>query len=315
MSPPTAEIGTEGRGSDPWAGFWRLADPKISLTSLACIYVGASVAAVEGPLSWGWLLLTGLLFFAMEVAKNAWGDVFDYEIGTDQLVAPEDRTDFSGGKRVLVDGLLDHRQTWTIAGITTAVGVAAGAVIVFFREFDVLWIGLVGAVLGWSYHGPPLRLVYRGLGELDVILVYGPVIAVATYMIQSGSWSWEVFWLALPLGIVTAAFLWVNEFPDYRADRRAGKENLVVRLGKLRASRVLPFLYLAAAVLLALQPVFGLPPSVWVGGVFLVPAAYASLAVLRDPEAFHRHAPAQPAALLAFLLYSAGAGTGMLLGG
>lgn len=307
------ETGPDRLGGDAWRGFWRLADPKISLTSAASIYLGAAVAATEAPLAWGWLGLTVLVFFAMEVAKNAWGDVFDYDSGTDQLVAPEDRTEFSGGKRVLVDDLLDRRQTWAIAGATAAVGVGAGAVIVLFREFDALWIGLVGAGLGWSYHGPPLRLAYRGWGELDVALVYGPVIALTTYLIQRGALAPEVFWISLPLGVVIAAFLWVNEFPDVHADRQAGKRNLVVRLGKRAASRVLPVLYALVAGLLALLPALGLPVTVWWGGLFVLPAAYASTAVWRDPEAFHRRVPAQPAALLAFLLYSAGAGTGVLL--
>ena len=74
--------------------------------------VGASLAAGEDRFSWFWLLLLGLAMFCMEVAKNAWGDVYEYDSGTDQAVKPEDRTDFSGGKRVLVDGILTRGQTW-----------------------------------------------------------------------------------------------------------------------------------------------------------------------------------------------------------
>ena len=49
------------------------------------------------------------------------------------------------------------------------------------------------------------------------------------------------------------------------------------------------------------------------GAVFIVPATLACLWVLNDPQRFHRSKPAQPMALLAFLLYSAGAGTGLLV--
>lgn len=321
MAAEPARPGAEARhdeespaGTDFWAGFWRLADPKISLTSAACLYVGVSVAVAEEPVAWDWFAVTALVFFCMEVSKNAWGDVFDWDSGTDRFVTSEDRTEFSGGKRVLVDGLLNRRQTWGIAAGMAALGVAGGLAIVLFREFDALWFGVAGAVIGWSYHGPPFQLVYRGWGEIDVVLVYGPVMALMTYVIQTGAWSWRVFWLSLPLGLVIAAFLWVNEFPDHDADRRAGKRNLVVRLGKRTASQVLPFIYGAAALLLALQPLFGLPRAVWLGALFLVPAAYACVAVLREPETFHRRAPAQPAALVAFLLYAAGTGTGMLIG-
>lgn len=297
-----------------WRGFWRLADPKISLTSAASIYLGVAVAASEGAFSTFWLVLTVLAFFAIEVAKNAWGDVFDYDSGVDLAVAPADRTNFSGGKRVLVDNLLTRKQTWGMAIGFGGAGLAIGLIIVLLREPMALWIGLLGFVLGWSYHGPPLRFVYRGLGELDVVLCYGPLIALSAYLIQAHSLSWPVFWLSLPLGVIIAAFLWVNQFPDYEADRGHGKHNLVVQLGKQRASRALPFIYLGAFALLAALPAVGLPVTVWLGAIAAVPAAYASFQVWRHPQTFHRDKPVQPAALITFLVYSAGAGTGVLLG-
>jgi 1,4-dihydroxy-2-naphthoate octaprenyltransferase len=298
-----------------WQGLWRLADPKISLTSAASMYLGIAVAATEGPLPWGWLVITGLAFFCMEVAKNAWGDVFDYDSGTDLAVAPEDRTAFSGGKRVMVDELLTRGQTWRIALGFGATGLLLGGAIVLFREPAALWIGLLGMFLGWSYHGPPLRFAYRGLGELDVVIVYGPLIALATYLIATHRFSMDVLLLSLPLGLYIAAFLWVNEFPDYAADRKCGKYNLIVRLGRHRASRLLPVIYLVAAGITLWLTQVGFSFATLIGLVAAAPALFAVTAVWRNPETFYRHVPAQPAALLAFLLYSLGAGTGVILGG
>jgi len=297
-----------------WEGFWRLADPKISITSLACMVVGGSVAAADGPIDWTWLAVLGVALFCMEVAKNAWGDVFDYDSGTDLAVAPEDRTHFSGGKRVLVDELLTRDQTWAMAIGFGVVGVALGAAIVFVREPSVFWIGVVGLALGWSYHGPPLKLAYRGLGELDVVLCYGPVLAVATYVIQTGDFSWTALWLSLPLGIFIAAFLWVNEFPDFLADRSAGKNNLVARLGRRAASRVLPFIYAAGFALLVALVVSGLPTPVLLGFIALPSAGYVCAKVWSEPETFYRRHPVQPAALFTFVLYSVGVGAGIVIG-
>lgn len=299
--------------ADLWTGFWRLADPKISITSVACMIVGGAVAAVDGPLDWTWLGITGLALFCMEVAKNAWGDVFDFDSGTDQAVAPEDRTDFSGGKRVLVDGLLTRAQTWGMALAFGGVGVALGMLVVFWREPAALWLGVVGLALGWCYHGPPLRFAYRGLGELDVVLCYGPLIVLGTYWIQAQRFAAAVLWLSLPLGLLIAAFLWVNEFPDYRADVGAKKRNLVVRLGRERASRALCWIYAAAfAILAAIPALTGLPQSVWFGFVAAPAAAYASAKTLQAPTDFYRSSPVQPAALLAFNLYALGAGIGVM---
>ena len=296
-------------------GFWRLADPKISITSAASMAVGAAPAAGDAGFSWLWLLVLGLALFCMEVAKNAWGDVYDYDSGTDLAVRPEDRTDFSGGKRVLVDGILTRRQTWAIAFGFASAGLCLGALMVFGREPSLFWLGTLGLVLGWSYHGPPLQLAYRGLGELDVVICYGPVIALSTYVLMTGHYAAAPFWLSLPLGVLIAAFLWVNEFPDYDADLGAGKNNLVARLGKRRAARLLPLLYLVGFCLLAALPALtGMPRAIWLGFLALPAAGLAVYWTLRDPATFHRHKPVQPMALLAFVLYSAGVTTGVLIG-
>ena len=295
-------------------GIWALADPKISITSLASMTIGVSVAALEGPINWFWFIMLGLAMFCMEVAKNAWGDIYDYDSGTDLAVSAEDRTKFSGGKRVLVDALLSRQQTWWIVYIFGGAGLLLGASIVFFQEPMVFWIGLAGLLLGWSYHGPPLQLVYRGLGELVVLLIYGPVIALSTYMIQRHQMSLDVLWLSLPLGILITAFLWVNEFPDHDADKSANKRNLVVVLGKQRASRWLPFIYLAAFVLVLLMPLLTkIEAHIWGAFLALPTAILASKWTWASPIDFYRHKAVQAMALLSFVLYSVGVALSLLV--
>ncbi|MEZ5573505.1 MAG: prenyltransferase [Halioglobus sp.] len=296
-------------------GFWRLADPKISITSAASMAIGGALAARDGYFSWYWLVIMGLAMFCMEVAKNAWGDVYDYDSGTDLAVKAEDRTDFSGGKRVLVDNILSRRQTWMIALLFSSGGLALGAMMVFLREPSIFWLGTAALILGWSYHGPPMQLAYRGLGELDVVLCYGPFIAMATYALLTQRYDVDVIWASVPLGLFTAAFLWINEFPDHDADRSVGKNNLVVRLGKQRASRVLPLIYLFALVILLAAVVQGaLHPFALLGFIGALPATVAAWWTWQDPITFYRHRPAQPLALLAFVLLSAGITSGILLG-
>ena len=297
-------------------GFWRLADPKISITSAASMAIGAALAARDNSFSWAWIAVMGLAMFCMEVAKNAWGDVFDYDSGTDLAVKPEDRTNFSGGKRVLVDNILTRQQTWAIAAVFGGAGLVLGAMMVLLREPSLFWLGTIALLLGLSYHGPPLRLAYRGLGELDVVLCYGPMIALATYALLTHQYHVDVIWASVPLGLFIAAFLWFNEFPDYEADRGAGKNNLLVKLGKRRASRLLPVNYLAALIVLGLAVKLGsLHALALLGFIGAIPAAVAVWWAWQDPETFYRHRPAQAFSLLAFVLLSAGISTGIVLGG
>lgn len=293
------------------AGFWRLADPKITLASMSSIFLGACLAAAHGEIHGGWLAMTVFGFFAVEVAKNASGDIYDYD--TDMAVAMPDRTDFSGGKRVLVEGLLSKTETWGIAIVFYLLGIAAGILIVVFREPLAVWPGVIGLILAWSYNGPPGRFAYRGLGELDVAICYGPLICVSAYLIQTGEVNSDVILISIPLGILIAAFLWINEFPDFEADRGNGKRNLVVRLGRHRASRVMPLLQGSAFLLLAALPLLGLPRGVWLGLPAIVPATWVAIRTWQDPERCYRQASVSAGALVSFLLLSLGSGVGVLL--
>jgi len=295
-------------------GFWRLADPKISLASMAAMLLGAAAAAADGRLSPGWLALTVLGILAVEVAKNASGEVFDWDSGTDLRIRPEDRSPFSGGKRVLVDGLLTRRQTWGIAIGGYVLAIAIGLCLVRWRDARVLWLGLAGLALAFFYHAPPFRLSYRGFGELAVAACYGPLICVGTYLLQRGTMPTAVVLLSVPLGLLVGAFLWINEFPDFVADSLSGKRTLVVRLGRRGAAIAFGAIGIAAALAMAVLPAAGLPRSVWLGGIAAVRYVPAVRVLNEAPEDTATIVPAQAMTLQAFLLYALGASLGILLG-
>ena len=272
MATLDAAAASPTRRLDFGAGLWRLADPKITLASAAGIFLAVCAAAAAGPLAWGWLAVVVAGVFAVEVAKNASGEIFDWDSGVDQRVALHDRTPFSGGKRVLVDGLLTRGQTAAIA--------ASG-----------------------------------GGGEAAVGLCYGPLLVAGTYLALRRELPPAVVAVALPLGVLVAAFLWINELPDVAADAAAGKRTLVVALGRRRAAHGLAGLFVVAFGLLLLLPLLGLPWLV-LGGLAGAPAAWRATAVtFAAATDTPRLVPAQVATLLAFLLYAAGAGAGLWLSG
>ena len=292
------------------AGIWRLADPKISLASMASMLLGACIAATQGPLAPGWLALTVAGVFCIEVAKNASGEVFDYDSGTDLAITPENRSPFSGGKRVMVDGLLSRGQTWAVAWISYALGATIGLAIVSWRAPSVLPLGIIGIGLAFGYHAPPLKLSYRGAGELAVGVAYGPLIAAGTIVVQHGSAPrWGVL-AAIPLGLLIAAFLWANEFPDHDSDRAADKRTLVVRLGRPGAAIGFALLVAAAFVTTALLPLAGAPRGILFGLAAAIPATSAARTLLAHPTETPRIIPAQAKTLLSFLVYAVTAGVG-----
>lgn len=295
-----------------WQGFWRLADPKISLASFASMFLGACAAAATTPLHFGWLAVTVLGIFAIEVAKNASGEIFDWNSGNDQAVREQDRSPFSGGKRVLIDNLLTKKQTVGIALACYLLGSLAGLSIVMWREPRVLWLGVVGVALAFFYHAPPFKLSYRGLGELAVAATYGPIICAGTYLVQRGTISTEVIFVSSLLGILIGAFLLINEFPDYDADQSADKRTIVVRLGRKTASRVFAGIVAIPFVVLLILPFLNFPFTLWLGFVAAVPAYSAVKRLLANPENTGQVIPAQAGTLLTFLLFAIGTGVGFL---
>jgi 1,4-dihydroxy-2-naphthoate octaprenyltransferase len=263
-------------------------------------------ACAAAPFDPAWLALAVLGIFALEVAKNASGEIFDFEV--DLRVAEPDRSPFSGGKRVLVDGLLTKRQTAAIAAAGYGIGIACGIAIAILREPRVLAIGAAGVALAFFYHAPPFKLSYRGFGELAVALAYGPLIACGTFLVLKGSVSETLLLASVPLGLLIAAFLWINEFPDYAADAACGKRNLVVRLGRRAAARVFALLVLAAVAV-----TFALPLPLWIGAAAGVPAIEAARRLLRHPDDTARIVPAQALTLLSFVLFALATGIGFLI--
>ena len=142
-------------------------------------------------------------------------------------------------------------------------------VLVLARDPRILFLGLAGVSLAWCYNAPPIQLAHRGLGEAAVGLAYGPVICCGTYLVQRRSLPLQIFMLSIPLGLLIAGFLWVNQFPDYEGDSLVGKRNLVVRLGKVRAGYAMGGIVAAAFLLQLLLPVFKLPHTVWLGLIAL----------------------------------------------
>lgn len=296
-----------------WSGVWRIVDPKITLASVAGMLLGTALAAKEGPINWLWLSIAVAGVFCVEFAKNASGEIFDWDSGTDRALRPQDRSPFSGGKRVLVDDLLTRSEVWAIAFFFYLLAILAAILVGVFRTPSAIALGAIGIAVAYFYHAPPLKFSYRGLGELAVAFIYGPLLCAGTYLVQREKMTYETLLVGLPVGLLIGAFLWINEFPDREADASVSKRTLVVQLGPRRAALaftiivVLAFLFL---IVLAFhyQSVFCL-----LGLIGTIPAIAACRRLLESPESTERIIPAQAWTLMSFMLTSIGLSIGLLL--
>ena len=97
----------------------------------------------------------------------------------------------------------------------------------------LLVIGVVGFIVSLGYTAPPLKFVYRGLGEIAVAIGFGPLMLLGAYVVQTGgALAWEPFVASIPIALLVALILYVNEIPDRRGDAHAGKRTLPVRFSR-----------------------------------------------------------------------------------
>jgi 1,4-dihydroxy-2-naphthoate octaprenyltransferase len=242
--------------------------PFVSATAVP-VLLGIAVAASHGAFTWWTALLTLIGASLAHLAINVTNDVFDTLSGADD--ANTTPTMYSGGSRVAVYDLLTVRALAGIAiGLFGAAAIIGLVLVAVTQSLTLLWIGVAGIAIGVAYTAPPLKLVYRGLGEIAVALGFGPIMLLGAYVVQTGELALEPFLLSLVPGIFIALILYVNEIPDRRSDASAGKRTLPVRL---------PPATVRTGYLVAAMAAFGIIVLGVVAGIFPWPTLVALAAI------------------------------------
>lgn len=208
------------------------------VADLVPVVLGTALAwARTGAFNLWYFLLTLIGAVALNAGTNMTNDYFDHKWGSDE-VNEEYANPFTGGSRLIQMGLVrPEEMLWQGIGFFVLGGLI-GLFLAFTRSWAVLWLGVIGVFCGYFYTAPPFRLARTGFGELAVGLCFGPLMVLGAYVVQTRQLAWEPVIAAIPVGILVALILWINEFQDMKADAAVGKNHLVVRLGRRRAAVV-----------------------------------------------------------------------------
>lgn len=284
--------------------------------ALVPVFLAAAWASYSGAsFTWWSLALAAAGGAALQVAANTFNDYFDWRSGTDPA-NNEYFQAFSGGSRAIELGLISERGTFFVGLSAALFATAVGVVFTLLRGTGILWFGLAGLFSAYFYTAPPLRLVARkGLGELLIGLNFGPLMVGGTVYALTGTVSAIDFLVGVPIGLLTTAILWINEFPDVAADAATGKHHLVVVLGKEAARWGYVALLAAAFALIVLGVAVGLAP-VWAllafaGLPFAARAAVVLFRHLRDRQLVN----ASSSTILAHLVTGVAMTIGLILAG
>jgi len=221
------------------------------LASMALLY--RQGIALDG---WG---ITGLLAATIfgHLGANCLNDYADWNESDriNQKASP-----FNGGSRFLLGKVMKQSDFLYLSLFFFTLTAAIWVFFSLTRGAMVFWVGLAGILCGILYSQKPFSFQKRGLGEILILLAFGPVLTLAAASIF-GAYSLAILLLGAPFGIATLNIIFLNEIPDREADIQAGKKTWVVRLGEERARKILPwlhgFIYLSLVVL-GLSPWFSL---------------------------------------------------------
>jgi 1,4-dihydroxy-2-naphthoate octaprenyltransferase len=221
------------------------ARPRTLPAAIAPVLVGTALAGTEDvfkPLRLAAALL-GSIF--IQIGTNLANDYSDARRGADT----EDRL---GPVRVTAGGLMPPQRVLVGTWVAFGIAVAAGGYLAAVAGWELLVVGAVSIAAGVLYTGGPRPYGYAGLGELFVFLFFGLVAVGGSYFVQTEDLTWEAVALGVPVGLLAAAILVVNNVRDIETDRRAGKRTLAVRLGRESAVRVFAAMVAVAYIALPL---------------------------------------------------------------
>ena len=251
----------------------RLNSPRAWLLAARPKTLSGAAVPVMVALSMAWCDLSGtgfkvlpailcLLFaFIMQIDANLVNDYFDFRKGTDD----EQRL---GPKRACAQGWVTLSAMRKAIALTTAAACAVGIPLVLYGGWWMVAIGVLCVVFCFLY---TTHLSYLGLGDVLVLLFFGIVPVGATYFLQTGRMTLEVFTVSVACGLVIDTLLVVNNYRDRDNDRRTGKNTLVVRIGARATERLFPALGITACLLGLVYWAYG---HFW---AFLLPVVYLSL--------------------------------------
>ena len=211
----------------------------------------------EGFFHWalfGW----GVLSVILIMLSTYWaGECFDYQ--EDRISGEIGRSRFAGGTGVIQSGFVSRRDSFIGSVVALSLAGIVGLIIWVGYGTGPLTIplGLIGMIGGFLYSTPPVRWVSTGIGEIWIALCYGFLPVMTGYYLPTGRFDYLTFFVPIPIAASIFNVILANEFPDYVSDLSAGKQNFLVRFGRVRGAQI----YAAASLIMWL----GVVVSVFVG--------------------------------------------------
>ena len=241
--------------------WFRIVRPQTLFASL-CPVIVALLTMNETVVSWTIAWVTIVCALGLQILSNLINDYYDFVRGTDKKGR-------AGFKRALAEGEVSEDQMRRACLVTLAICIISGLYLVANGGWVILAIGVTALLFAWLYTATSHSLSYLGIADIFVFLYYGVIASSGTYFLQTGGFSWEVFFAGAVCGLISMCVLLINNLRDMDDDRLAGKRTLPVRFGKKVGEGLMLVVVLLMPVMAYLAFGFNLPMLVIVPGLCL----------------------------------------------
>lgn len=214
----------------------------------------AMVGRFDAPAFWSGL--GGVVLSVIGV--EAFNEYFDARMGTDRVFNPQDVPPIA-------------QAVFWIGTAAFAAALAVGVYLALHVGWPVIVFALLGGAAAIFYEAPPIRWVYRGLGELMIALSYGPWMVLGSVYLHTRTLPAEALVASFVPAFLIMALAVVNAVPDFHQDRLVGKRNLVVRLGRERGVTLYLALAGAGLAVVAVGVAAGIFPVACLAALLAVP--------------------------------------------
>ncbi len=249
------------------------------MTMLSAI-IGGLLAAAAGHFSWGIFLLTALGLTLAHAASNLMNDFWDSRHGLDT----PDSFRVTYGPHPLENGMMNARQLLTGTLVILVVAGAIGAYLTLVGGWLVAALAVVGGAILVLYAGDPLPLKYIGLGELAVVIVWGPMMIGGTYYLLAGDLPLWVIVASLPYALGVTTVLFGKHIDKIDFDTRHRIRTLPIILGE-RNARAAVVVMIALMYLSTIALIIAGQFSLWLLLVLLaLPLARTTIEIYRAPK-------------------------------
>jgi len=232
--------------------------PQFLILSVILAFLGTCIAWYDGFLHFGHAALAFLGLLLTHVSVNTLNDYFDYRSGIDLAVI---RTPFSGGSGMLPSKALSPKQVLWIGIISLLLAIPIGIYFIVVSGWLLLPLLLVAVACVILYTPFILKIPYpewaAGLG-----LGFLPVMGM--YFALTGNYTWPLVIASVPSGILVHNLLFLNEFPDVKADKVGNRKTTPIVMGKANAAKIyialtiLVYLWVIGAVIAGVMPIYTL---------------------------------------------------------